>query len=176
MSMELVGADTETKGIFDPAGLASKASEETLAWYRQAELKHGRVSMLAAVGFLVQGYVQLPDPVFQNAKPLDALQQVFADRPGAVYQILLAIAALEVLGSSIQKYTEPGDLKWDPLGIAPQSEEEFDEMRLKELKNGRLAMVATAGFFYQEILTNQGALEQLASGHISPFGDGQGAF
>ena len=46
--------------------------------------------------------------------------QVFAQRPGAVYQILLAIAAVEVLGASIQKYTEPGDLKWDPLGIAPE--------------------------------------------------------
>eukprot|EP00953_Heterococcus_sp_UTEX-ZZ885_P004349 2855-Heterococcus_DN1.PRE.7 len=138
--MELVGGSVETGGDWDPANLASKASDETLAWYRAAELKHGRVSMLAAAGFIVQGLYQLPDPVFQNGKPLDALAQVFAQRPGAVYQILLAIAAVEVLGASIQKYTEPGDLKWDPLGIAPETEEEFDALRLKELKNGRLAM------------------------------------
>eukprot|EP00612_Vaucheria_litorea_P001457 CAMPEP_0171457754 /NCGR_PEP_ID=MMETSP0945-20130129/3706_1 /TAXON_ID=109269 /ORGANISM="Vaucheria litorea, Strain CCMP2940" /LENGTH=219 /DNA_ID=CAMNT_0011983425 /DNA_START=48 /DNA_END=707 /DNA_ORIENTATION=+ len=172
----IVGASTETGGVWDPANLAGKASEETLAWYRSAELKHGRVCMLAAAGFLVQGAYQLPDPVFQNAKPLDALAQVFAERPGAVYQILLGISAIEVLGSSIQKYTAPGDLKFDPLGIAPKDADEFEELQLKELKNGRLAMVATAGFFIQEILTGQGALEQLTSGHFSPFGDGQGAF
>jgi Chlorophyll A-B binding protein len=76
MSMELVGGSVETGGDWDPANLASKASDETLAWYRAAELKHGRVSMLAAAGFIVQGLYQLPDPVFQNGKPLDALAQV----------------------------------------------------------------------------------------------------
>lgn len=62
--------------MWDPAGLASKASEEDLAWYRAAELKHGRVCMLAAVGCLVQGVWQLPDPVFSNAKAVDAAAQV----------------------------------------------------------------------------------------------------
>lgn len=42
--------------------------------------------------------------------------------------------------------------------------------------NSRLAMLATAGLATQEYLTGQGAVEQLLSGHISPFGDGQGAF
>lgn len=36
---------------------------------RQVELKHGRVAMLAALGVIVQSFVQLPDPVFQNARP-----------------------------------------------------------------------------------------------------------
>ncbi|KAG5185145.1 light harvesting complex protein [Tribonema minus] len=172
----LVGASVETGGVWDPANLASKASEEDLAWYRAAELKHGRVCMLAAVGCLVQGYWQLPDPVFSNTKAVDAVAQIYTERPGAIYQILLAIAAIEVLGSSIQKYTAPGDLKWDPLGLAPEDPEELATLQLKELKNGRLAMVATAGFFLQEALTGQGAVEQITSGHLSPFGDGQGVF
>ena len=41
-------------GYFDPWGLADVGSPETLAWYRAAELKHGRVCMAAFVGFLVQ--------------------------------------------------------------------------------------------------------------------------
>jgi hypothetical protein len=40
-------------GVFDPLGLAEKADENTLKRYREAELTHGRVSMLAVVGFLV---------------------------------------------------------------------------------------------------------------------------
>jgi len=49
-------------------------------------------------------------------------------------------------------------------------------LQTKELKNGRLAMLATAGMTYQMYLTGQGVIEQLNSGHIFPFNDGQGAF
>jgi Chlorophyll A-B binding protein len=91
MSMELVGGSVETGGDWDPANLASKASDETLAWYRAAELKHGRVSMLAAAGFIVQGLYQLPDPVFQNGKPLDALAQVCS--PVLLLLCLVRVAA-----------------------------------------------------------------------------------
>lgn len=34
-------------GIFDPLGFADKADEATLKRYREAELTHGRVAMLA---------------------------------------------------------------------------------------------------------------------------------
>ena len=37
-------------------------------------------------------------------------------------------------------------------------------------------MLSIAGMAYQAALTGQGTLEQIASGHISPFGDGQGVF
>ncbi|KAL7530135.1 hypothetical protein ACHAXR_003325, partial [Thalassiosira sp. AJA248-18] len=40
-------------GLFDPLGFAAKADEEGLKKYREAELTHGRVAMLAVVGFLV---------------------------------------------------------------------------------------------------------------------------
>jgi hypothetical protein len=110
--------------------------------------------LFTAVGYIVQGYFQLPDPVFQEGKAVNALikvrrscfayscpipdpltshssclhiyttlPQVATQRPEALVQIGLAIAALEVLGASIQKYTAPGDLKFDPLGIKPTDEE-----------------------------------------------------
>lgn len=37
----------EFGGIWDPLGLADIGSDETLAWYRHAEIKHGRVAMAA---------------------------------------------------------------------------------------------------------------------------------
>lgn len=39
-----------------------------------------------------------------------------------------------------------------------------------------LSTFASAGEMVQEKLTGQTVIEQLTSGHISPFGDGQGAF
>merc|ERR1712232_761908 len=48
----LVGA-LEPAGFFDPLNFAEKADDNTLKRYREAELTHGRVSMLAVVGFLV---------------------------------------------------------------------------------------------------------------------------
>merc|ERR1711966_68313 len=44
---------TDPLGFFDPAGFTEGASEGKVRFYREVELKHGRVGMLAAVGFLV---------------------------------------------------------------------------------------------------------------------------
>lgn len=38
--------------IFDPLGFAEKADGNTLKRYREAEVTHGRVAMLATLGFL----------------------------------------------------------------------------------------------------------------------------
>mmetsp|Transcript_67602 Transcript_67602/g.186813 ORF Transcript_67602/g.186813 Transcript_67602/m.186813 type:complete len:228 (+) Transcript_67602:200-883(+) len=40
-------------GLFDPMGLATSGNDETLLWFRAAELKHSRVTMLATAGWLV---------------------------------------------------------------------------------------------------------------------------
>ncbi|KAL7531051.1 hypothetical protein ACHAWF_003612, partial [Thalassiosira exigua] len=46
---------TEIGSIWDPLGLAEMGSDETIAWYRHAEIKHGRVAMAAFVGWWAVG-------------------------------------------------------------------------------------------------------------------------
>jgi hypothetical protein len=52
-----------------------------------------------------------------------------------------------------QRSYTPGDIGFDPLGLKPTDPEEFKAMRERELNNGRLAMLAAAGFMAQEAVT-----------------------
>ena len=65
-------------------------------------------------------------------------------------------------GQLLADYT-PGDLGFDPLGLMPEDPEEFFEMQTKELQNGRLAMLAAAGFLAQEAVDGKGILEHFSS-------------
>merc|ERR1719215_2436247 len=43
-------------GYFDPAGFCKKGDESGFRTFRAAEIKHGRVAMMAALGAVVQHY------------------------------------------------------------------------------------------------------------------------
>ena len=58
------------------------------------------------------------------------------------------------------EYT-PGDIGFDPLGLKPEDAEELKLMQTKELQNGRLAMIAAAGFLAQELVDGKGIVEHL---------------
>merc|ERR1712087_442221 len=148
-------------------GFAEKADEDTLKRYREAELTHGRVAMLAAVGFLAGEAVEGSSFLFD------------AQVPGPFWLLLtIAIGASEQKRATIgwvepenvpidqpgllrDEYT-PGDIGFDPLGLKPEDEEEFKLLQTKELQNGRLAMIAAAGFLAQELVNGKGILEHFA--------------
>jgi hypothetical protein len=105
------------------------------------------------------------------------LNQVLEQRPLAAAQIILAIFAVEALGQFNQVQGRvPGDLGFDPLNLKPSDPETWEKVQLRELKNGRLAMLAIAGMLYTEYLTGNGVLEAWKVGAVNPFGDGQGIF
>ena len=148
---------------WDPAGFTTDASEGKIRFYREVELKHGRVAMLAAVGILIAepfhplwgGSIDVPAYIAFQETPLQAFWPA----------VVLAIAIPEIF--SVFSFESPfggepwtirrdhvaGDLGFDPLGLKPEDPLELAAMQTKELNNGRLAMIAVAGMIGQELAT-----------------------
>jgi hypothetical protein len=158
-------------GFFDPAGIAGRADEKELQRYREAEVTHGRVAMLAVVGFLVGEAVEGSSFLFDSQITGPAISHL-AQVPAPFWAILTAsIMVAELKRASVgwmepnvalftlrDEYT-PGDIGFDPLGLKPSNSNELKTVMTKELQNGRLAMLAVAGFVAQELVDGKGIIE-----------------
>jgi len=147
---------TAPVGPFDPLDLASVGSDETLAWFRAAELKHSRVAMLATTGYIVQGSgIHFPgqlssDVSFESLsamKPFDAWNAVpDAGKAQILFTILVAEIATEAKGTH---YTKGGDLPtvvFPPIDFSGVDKDTLVTKQNRELNNGRLAMIAIMSF------------------------------
>ena len=138
--------------------------------------------MLAVVGFLVGEAVEGSSFLFDAQITGPAITHP-GQIPGAFdCVIIILIAAAEArraqqgwVNPADTSYDQPGllkdsyypgDLKFDPLGIRPDDPVELDEMITKELQNGRLAMLAAAGFLAQEAVDGLGILQHFQVGMI----------
>lgn len=148
---------------FDPLGCAERCPQ-FLPWFREAELKHGRIAMLAWVGLVVPEVVRIPGPEScYEASVVDAHKAcVGPDELGPLFQVFAFCGLIEML-SSFPKYTSregltllnAGDFRLG-LQVLPKDPEKAKEMKLKELKNGRLAMLAFGGAITQAVLSGNG--------------------
>ena len=120
--------------------------------------------MLASLGLSVAPVVHLPDTVFDSTLGYGAVTKLYAERPEAIWQIIAAIAAVEVSTLFQNGQGVAGDLGWDPLSLQTKLKlqgDKLEEMQLRELKNGRLAMLGTSALLLQEQVTGYGPYEQL---------------
>merc|ERR1711865_798215 len=170
-------------GDFDPLGFAADADLQTMKRYREAETTHGRVAMLAVIGFLVQetGFHPLFNTASKELGPaIRHLDEVRAASPIFFEILIIGICAAEFnralsgwekpgeAGSNWQGLLQedyfPGDIGFDPLGLKPtDTYAEFSEMSTKELQHGRLAMLAAAGFIAQELINEKGIFENIGA-------------
>jgi len=156
-------------GFFDPLGFATSITEGKLLFYREVEIKHGRVAMLASLGFLVGeqfhplfgGNIDVPSLLAFQETPLQNFWPAVVAAL-AVPEIFSVFSFEEPKDLSRWEETwtmksdhQPGDLGFDPLGLKPTDPAEFKEMQTKEINNGRLAMIAAAGMIAQEVVTGQ---------------------
>eukprot|EP00616_Rhizochromulina_sp_CCMP1243_P007159 CAMPEP_0118973566 /NCGR_PEP_ID=MMETSP1173-20130426/10439_1 /TAXON_ID=1034831 /ORGANISM="Rhizochromulina marina cf, Strain CCMP1243" /LENGTH=246 /DNA_ID=CAMNT_0006923245 /DNA_START=6 /DNA_END=746 /DNA_ORIENTATION=+ len=163
---------------FDPFRLSANPEYlpfESLDWYREAELQHGRVAQLAFLGFIWPSVIgTLPSDEAHNFGELDPLAAINAVPQWGLFQIALVIGALEG-----QRYLKciagdnaPGDVGLGQGGFNPfnfnYSEEEYKEKQLQEIKHCRLAMFGILGAWWQNIYAGKGVIQQLGESFVKP--------
>jgi hypothetical protein len=150
---------------FDPLGYFTPVSEGKLLYYREAELKHGRVAMLGTLGFFLQEKIH---PFFDITGPaVSQWQQVPIENFWSRVIAVIGVAEFAYAFNYYQQPNEggegwalktdrtPGDFGFDPLSLKPSDPERLKNLQNGELNNGRLAMFAILGFIAQEKMTGQ---------------------
>mmetsp|Transcript_156 Transcript_156/g.302 ORF Transcript_156/g.302 Transcript_156/m.302 type:complete len:254 (-) Transcript_156:700-1461(-) len=175
------GVSVETGNKVPALGRAilKDAGPDAVKWFQNAEIKHGRIAMVATVGWMVQKFgVHFPlylGPSGSNgfhpdsgdawllssttgttfsdiahAAPFDAVGMVPAQ---GWFQIFLVAGWFECIAYNRQ-WAEgrevPGDYGYDPLGFTKRpggiAGKDMESLRMKEIKNGRVAMYVTMLF------------------------------
>jgi hypothetical protein len=151
--------------IWDPLQLASPLNgpqENKIYWYRQAEIKHGRVAMAACVGWIfpkVFGFF----PAFASSEGLSDPLTIWANLPIEIKgSFILSVGIIEFLSEKEGvHYMRGGKLGvgkvpfgWDPANLLKfkGDEEQRRKSRLSELKNGRLAMIGIASLYAHSVI------------------------
>lgn len=156
---------------FDPLGLSEiEGVGVDLYWLREAEIKHCRVGMMATAGFLwVELFGPAPGCEMATSKnQLEAFWQLWGAHPQYIAFGLIMVGIVEMISgiaaTSGRESGEraPGDFGFDPIGFGKGKDpKKLEELKLKEIKNGRLAMWAAAGLILQGMTTDTGGIGNL---------------
>ena len=146
---------------FDPFRFSDFAPVDVL---RAAELKHGRICMLAVTGFIA---VDMGMRIYPLPEAYEGLTSVTAHdalvQQGAMSQLFLWISVVEAIStvSLIQMLyedsgREPGDFGFGKQYLEGKSEEQINKIKLQEISHCRAAMLAFSGVVTQSVLYDKG--------------------
>jgi light-harvesting complex I chlorophyll a/b binding protein 1 len=146
---------------FDPLRISDYVPMDYL---RESELKHGRIAMAAVAGFIAVDMGMRVVPTPDGWSDLTAITAHDAlVKSGTMGQLLLFFGLTEMiayisLSQMLQgSGREAGNFGFDPLSLMSKlNVEKQNEMKLKELTNGRAAMLAFAGAITQAVLYQKG--------------------
>lgn len=162
---------------FDPLGLAKEPASYTR--YKESELIHGRWAMMGVVGVLVPealGYGNWVEAQQWAATPGGNATYLGNAVPWGNLPTILAIEALAIAfveskrndETDVGRRSYPGGA-FDPLGFSKDAAK-LEEYKVKEVRNGRLAMMAMLGFAIQAVVREgTGPLENLTSHLADPW-------
>lgn len=148
----IVGS-TEPFPDFDPLNFAK--DESRITYLREAELKHGRLAMLASTIMPITEFITHEKSIHN-----------FDKLPISVQLLIINTMFAAEFGSMIRgwknPYTNPFELKEDyqpgDFGFKIYRNLESDETKdllNKELNNGRMAMMGAVGMIAQELITDK---------------------
>jgi hypothetical protein len=142
---------------FDPLGFSDNFD---IKWLQESEIKHGRVAMLATVGFVTSQFVTLP--MFSPVEDSNMVPSVIG--ASAMMQIITT-AGIEEWRTNNGNITMenmfsdpdrvPGDIGFGTQRLKGKTEEEINKLKLQEIKNGRLAMLAIGGMIHHNFVTGE---------------------
>merc|ERR1712119_273952 len=148
----------EPVGFWDPLGFTADGDVASFKRRRSVEIKHGRICMLATMGYITP---ELTGKIPGYLSPSSGLK--FADIPNGLAAIskvpalgwaqIVAYAGFCELsaGSDDWKTGTPGDYGFKVLTSSDPAEK--TKKLAAEIANGRLAMMAIIGMFFQDGLT-----------------------
>jgi len=148
---------------FDPLNCSTDIV--TLRKYREAEIKHGRLAMLGSVGWpLAELYHPYLSKISNSANILSdngkvpSLLNGGLDKVNPVFFMTAIVFATTLELDNIKKVYDnesiPGDLGFDPLKLYNGKDVVTkSNLELKEINNGRLAMLAITYYAISEFIT-----------------------
>lgn len=142
-------------GFWDPLGLSADIDQETFDNYRSAELKHGRVAMLACTGYIFQAALRLPGTIDLDGTTFDSIPNGVG-AIGAIsslgwLQIVGSIGYWELIGWDEVEGSTPGDFNFGSRSGFIDTQEKEVAYKTREIQNGRLAMLGIMALLTHDI-------------------------